>query len=102
MSVSLVRLEGRVSASSEPRWLAGLSAGCGRFSRNGRTFLAAPMSACWVDGGEMGLFVEWGHVGRGVLLEAGCCHRSNVTCAVVYVSCIWFAVGRHLGSIGVV
>jgi hypothetical protein len=54
-SVSCVMLKARLSsASSQQMWLAGMSAGCGRFQRDGRQFLTAPMTACWVNGGEQG------------------------------------------------
>jgi hypothetical protein len=54
-SVSCVMLKARLSsASTQQMWLAGMSAGCGRFQRDGRQFLTAPMTACWVNGGEQG------------------------------------------------
>lgn len=49
-TVNCVMLRGKTLASSQ-MWLAGLSSSCGRF-QNGRMFMSAPMSACWVPEGE--------------------------------------------------
>jgi hypothetical protein len=57
-SVSRVMLKARLSsASSQQMWLAGMTSGCGRFQRNGRQLLTAPMTACWVNGGEQACVV---------------------------------------------